>query len=266
MCKNLLITLALMALPTLSAGQSFDNLAQVDVLPGWRTASGDHIAALRITLAPGWITYWRAPGDAGIPPQFSFAGTDSIKSITPHWPAPEVFNADGIRSIGYYDSVVFPITVDTNGDIGDIAIQGEMLIGVCEEICIPVTLDFAAILPASGVRDSVISDALAQQPLSQSEANIGDVACIIDPISDGLRVKMMIDVAQAGSSEFVVIEASDPRVWVSQADVARDGAILSATVDMVHPSGLPFAFDRSDVRITVFGEDQTIDIMGCSAG
>jgi hypothetical protein len=76
----------------------------------------------------------------------------------------------------------------------------------------------------------------------------------------------MIDVAQAGRSEFVTVETSDPSVWVSEADVVRRGKSLSATVDMVHPSGEPFAFDRSGVRLTVFGDDRTIDIQGCSAG
>ena len=266
MRKNLLIPLAFMALPTLCIAQSYDDLAQVDVLTGWRTAYGDHIAAIKITLAPGWITYWRAPGDAGIPPQFQFSGSDSIESITPHWPVPQVSFTDGIRSIGYYDSVIFPITVDTNGDSGDINVEGEIFIGVCEEICIPVTLGFAAVLPSSGAPDGAISTALDAEPLSEREANVGDVTCTIDPISDGLRVTTMIDVAQNGTAEFVVIEASDPSVWVSEADVLRDGKFLSATVDMVHPSGQPFAFDRSGVRITVFGEDQAIDIWGCSAG
>ncbi|MCB1329838.1 MAG: hypothetical protein KDK28_10515, partial [Maritimibacter sp.] len=41
--------------------------AEVDVLPGWRQADGTHMAALRITLDEGWKTYWRAPGEAGIP-------------------------------------------------------------------------------------------------------------------------------------------------------------------------------------------------------
>jgi hypothetical protein len=75
-----------------------------------------------------------------------------------------------------------------------------------------------------------------------------------------------IDVAQLGASEFVVVEPSDPRIWVSQADVGREGATLSATVEMVHPSGQPFAFDRSGVRITVLGGDgQAIDLQGCTA-
>lgn len=267
MRKNLLIPLCLVVVPSLLAGQDLGDYAQVEVLPGWRTTSGDHIAAVRITLAPGWITYWRAPGDAGIPPQFSFTSESAIAGITPHWPVPEVFDDAGLQSIGYYDSVVFPLTVDADGVTGDIPVSGELTIGVCDEICIPVTFTFDTLLPQAGAHDAAISDALADDPLTRAEANVGGVTCTIAPISDGLRMTTHIDVAQSGSSEYVVIEPSDPRIWVSQADVTREGLTLSATVDMVHPSGEPFAFDRSGVRITVLGNDgHAIDLHGCTAG
>jgi DsbC/DsbD-like thiol-disulfide interchange protein len=266
MRQNPLIIFALAALPSFGFGQSFDDLAHVDVLTGWRSDASKHMAAIKITLAPGWITYWRAPGDAGIPPEFSFLGSDTIQNITPHWPTPEVFGEDGARSIGYYDNVIVPLTVDLGSDPQNIAIQGEVLIGVCEEICIPVTLPFSAILPVNGARDAAINAALGDQPMTQTAAKVGAVTCNIDPIADGLRMTTTIDVAATGTSEHVVIEASDPRVWVSEARTQRDGNMLSATVDMVHPSGQPFAFDRSAVRITVLGSDQAIDIRGCSAG
>lgn len=266
MRHNPLIIIALAALPSFSFAQSYEGLAQVDVLPGWRSDAGTHMAAIKITLAPGWVTYWRAPGDAGIPPEFSFSGSDTIQSITPHWPTPEVFGEDGARSIGYYDSVVVPLTLNLDAGTQSITIDGEILIGVCEEICIPVTLPFAAVLPIGGAKDTAISAALVDQPLTKSAANVGAVTCKIDPIADGLRMTITIDVASAGVSEHVVIEASDPLVWVSEARTERLGSLLNATVDMVHPSGQPFAFDRSGVRITVLGSDQAIDIRGCSAG
>ncbi|MEJ8562856.1 protein-disulfide reductase DsbD family protein [Yoonia sp. GPGPB17] len=263
----MLIPLALMALPSFAIAQDYGDKARFEILPGWRTADGDHISAVRITLEPGWITYWRAPGEAGIPPQFSFSSDSAVTSITPHWPVPEVFDDAGLQSIGYYDSVIFPLTVDANGVSGDIPVTGQLTIGVCEEICIPVTYSFDTVLPQDGTHDATITAALADDPLTRSEANVGDVICIINPISDGLRMTTQIDVARSGASEFVVVEPSDPSIWVSQADVTRDGETLSATVEMVHPSGQPFAFDRSGVRITVLGNNgHAIDLQGCNAG
>ena len=65
MRKFLLIPLALCGLPVTGFGQSVEDLASVTVLPGWRDADGTHVTALRIDLAEGWKTYWRAPGDSG---------------------------------------------------------------------------------------------------------------------------------------------------------------------------------------------------------
>ncbi len=256
-----------MALPTFAVAQDFNDLAQFEVLSGWRNADGTHVAAVQITLKPGWITYWRAPGEAGIPPQFSFTSTSDITSITPHWPVPDVYDDAGLRSIGYYDGVVFPLTVDATGLSGDIPVSGELTIGVCDEICIPVTFAFDTLLPTIGQSDPLIHAAFANHALTPREANVGNVTCQIDPISDGLRMTASIDVAQKNASEYVVVEPSDPRIWVSQAETTRVGNTLSATVEMVHPSGEPFAFDRSGVRITVLGNDgYAVDLRGCSAG
>lgn len=266
MRKNMLIPLALMAFPTFGSAQSFDELATIEVLPGWRTESGEHIAGLRVTLEPGWKTYWRAPGDGGIPPQFSFQGSDNITSVAPHWPVPTVFRQNGLNSVGYHDTVVFPLTVFSDNPDDEIRISGDLHIGVCEEICIPVTLPFDALLPSVGGRDAAITAALINRPLTQAEANVGSVVCTIDPINDGLSVTATMDVAPTASSEFVVIESGDANVWVSEADITRTGNSLSATVDMVHTSGNTFALDRSKVRITILGGVQAVDIQGCSAG
>lgn len=266
MRKNLLIPAILLALPTFAVAQDFNDLAKFELLSGWRNADGTHVAAVQITLKPGWITYWRAPGEAGIPPQFSFSSASDITSITPHWPVPDVYDDAGLRSIGYYDSVVFPLIVDAEGVTGDISLSGELVVGVCDEICVPVTFSFDTLLPAKGQSDASIATALSDQALTKENANVGDVTCQIDPISDGLRLTAAIDVAQENASEFVVVEPSDPRIWVSQADIARVGDTLTATVEMVHPSGEPFAFDRSGVRITVLGNDgYAVDLLGCSA-
>ncbi len=266
MRKNILIPFALMAMPTFGTAQSFEDLATIEVLPGWRTDAGEHIAGLRITLEPGWKTYWRAPGDGGIPPQFSFQGSDNITGVAPHWPVPEVFRQNGLNSIGYHDSVVFPLTVFSENPGADMRISGDLQIGICEEICIPVTLSFDALLPPEGARDAAITAALINRPQTQAEANVGAVTCVINPIDDGLSVTAAINLPSIGTDEFVVIEAGDANVWVSEADIARTGNNLNATVDMVHSSGNAFALDRSKVRITVLSDGQAIDIQGCSAG
>ncbi|WP_019953576.1 protein-disulfide reductase DsbD domain-containing protein [Yoonia vestfoldensis] len=264
MRKILLIPLALCGLPATGFGQSLDDLATVTVLPGWREADGTHVAALRIDLAEGWKTYWRAPGDSGIPPAFAFSGVD-ITAVQPHFPVPEVYEDFGMRSIGYEDSVIFPLRLTVPDDGTAISMAGQIEIGVCDEICIPVTLDFAALLPSEGSSDPAILAALRDRPLTKTEAHVAAVTCALTPISDGLQMTASIEMAPTAAEEIVVIETGDPQVWVSEPHVHRDGGTLSAVVDLVHVTGQPFALDRSTVRITVLGDDKAVDIQGCTA-
>ena len=69
-------------------------------------------AGVEIKLDPGWKTYWRDPGDSGVPPTFDFSGSDNVKSATVLWPAPERFSdGAGGNSIGYVDHVILPLQV-----------------------------------------------------------------------------------------------------------------------------------------------------------
>lgn len=253
-------------LATSAAAGPFDNVARIDVIPGWQTPAGTHMAGLRVTLQPGWKTYWRTPGDAGIPPHFTWDGSENITGAQFHWPVPEVLDQNSMQTIGYVDSLVLPIEL-TPGVAGNpITMSGEVTIGVCEDICIPVTLPFAAALPVDGRRDGAITASLLNQPTAAADAGIAGASCAIAPMDDGLQVTATLPMPNTGPVEAVVIEAGNPEVWVSQSDLAYEAGALQATVDMVHVSASSFALDRSAVRITVLGEGYAIDVRGCSAG
>jgi DsbC/DsbD-like thiol-disulfide interchange protein len=264
MRHSFLLALAVSSLPSLGLPQSVEDLAELTILPGWREADGTHVTALRIDLAEGWKTYWRAPGDTGIPPEFAFSGA-GITAVQPHFPVPDVYETFGMRSIGYADSVIFPLRIAVPQDGGAIDVSGQIQIGVCDDICIPVTFDFATILPPVGMADPTILAALHDRPLTRAEAGVLSVTCAISPISDGLQVTTQITMPPAGGQEFVVVETGDPAIWVSEPEITRDGGQLQAVVDMVHLSGAPFALDRSGLRFTVLGEYRAVDIRGCSA-
>ena len=75
--------------------------------------SGDRVvrAGVEIKLQPGWKTYWRYPGDSGVPPSFDFAASENVKSVTVLFPAPKRFEDGGGTSIGYGDDVIFPLRI-----------------------------------------------------------------------------------------------------------------------------------------------------------
>ena len=266
MRQTLLIPILLsVTLGSAAVAQSPEDMVTLEVLPGWRTDQGTQMAGLRLTLAPGWKTYWRAPGDAGIPPAFNWRGSENIDAAEFHWPVPEVFRLNGMQSIGYTGQVVIPIEL-TPTDPGQPArIAGEIEIGVCEEICVPVHLRFDTALTDTTTRDVAIATALVDRPLTATEADVGQVLCTIAPSDNGLWVTARVQMPVTGAAEVVVIEAGDPRVWVSEAETSRDRDWLTARVQMIHVSGGTFSLDRSAMRITVLGSDEAVDIRGCTS-
>ena len=256
-----LALLAIMAAPA-HAGPA-DHNTTLTVLTGPQTSRGSVMAALRIDMANGWKTYWRAPGDAGIPPQIMWRGSKNIETVAFHWPVPEVFEQDGMRSIGYHDTVTIPIEVFPN-DAGDIHLSGSINIGVCDEICIPLHLEFDSLLPLDEPRDAAIAAALLNSPLTASEASVGTVTCTVIPTLDGMQLTTRTALAQQGA-ESIIIETSAPYVWVSEPEVTRTATHITATSDLIHVNGSSFAVDRAGIRITVLGQGRAVDIKGCSA-
>jgi len=239
-------------------------MARLDILPGWRTDTGTHMAAIRVTLAPGWKTYWRTPGDAGIPAQFDWAASDNLGAVLLHWPVPEVFHQNGMTSIGYHDQVVIPVELTPRRAGKPIALSARIDMGVCEDICVPVSAQVGADLPAGPVRpDARIRVALADRPMTAREAGVSHVTCTVSPAAQGLSVTATLDMPTMGGAEFVVMELPGAPVWVSEAETSRSGGTLIATSDIVPGRGTALTLDRSRLRFTVLGTRGAVDIQGC---
>src|SRR5580693_3798463 len=81
-----------------------DQRAAMRLVAGAQRGAGAatiHHAGIEIRLAPGWKTYWRYPGDSGVPPRFDFSKSDNVQSLEVLWPAPRRFSDDDGDSIGY---------------------------------------------------------------------------------------------------------------------------------------------------------------------
>ena len=259
MLRAALIALAALATPA----AAFDAPARVDLLPGWRMADGRHVAAVRIALDPGWKTYWRAPGDGGIPPEFRWRATN-LATAAVHFPVPDVFDQGGLTSIGYRDGVILPVVL-TPADPG-VGISGtlDLAIGVCQAVCVPVEMRLSVDLPAGpGAEDAAIARALQDRPATAAEAGVGAVDCRVDPIDDGLRLTARIPIPAPVRPDAVTVETGEPGVWVSEAAVTRDGPALTATADLVPGDGAPFLLDRSRLRFTILSAGTAVEVRGC---
>ncbi|CUH54237.1 protein-disulfide reductase DsbD domain-containing protein [Shimia marina] len=269
--RSTLLTTALSAatcaltLSTASA-QSFDQVVQAEVLPGWRNADGTHTAAVRITLNPNWKTYWRAPGDAGIPPQISWQGSRNLANATVAWPTPDVFWENGLRSIGYSEELVLPIEITPKSADAPIRLKAQLDIGVCRDICVPQRLKVKAELPNEGTRDARIAAALVDQPLSADEAGVKSVTCTLSPTDQGVKLKAHIAMPRAGADEVTIIETSNPEIWIAEGTTQRSGNTLVTETEMLHVSESSFMVNRNDLRFTVLSSGDAVDIKGCSSG
>lgn len=258
-----LTLIALMSLAGPARAQT--DMLRAELLPGWRTPAGTHMAALRLVLAPEWKTYWRRPGDAGIPPEFDWSGSENLGAVRIHWPRPEVFHLNGLRTIGYRRELILPLEVTPRDPARPVVLRAQVDLGVCRDICVPAALTLAADLAGPGAPDPAIRAALADRPATAAEAGVRGVACRVDPIADGLRVTATIDMAAAGREETVVFDPHDPGIWVTEAQTDRQGTRLTAVAEMVAPSGQPFVLDRGALRVVVLAEGRAVEIEGCPA-
>jgi DsbC/DsbD-like thiol-disulfide interchange protein len=259
----LIAAMALFSGPVLA--QSQDDILQTSLLPGWQMDNGHRMAALNLTLAPHWKTYWRAPGETGIPPQFDWSGSRNLKSVALHWPSPEVITWGGIQSIGYLHQLVLPVEIVAIDPAKPVELRLQMALGVCKDICMPATFSLTETLDGPGAPDSQIRNALDNRPSTAAEAGLTDITCKVSPNDDGLRIAASIAVPKQGEPETVVFETADATVWVAQSTALRDRQILHAQTDLVPQSGAPFALDRSGVTVTIIGQGHSVEIKGCPA-
>ncbi|MFH5775804.1 protein-disulfide reductase DsbD domain-containing protein [Paracoccus broussonetiae] len=230
-------------------------LVSAELMPGWTTPEGHRMTALRIELEPGWKTYWRSPGDAGVPPQFDWTGSQNLGEVEMHWPRPETIESGGERTFGYHDSLVLPIEIAPQDPARPVELRAVVDFGICDQICVPAQVSLTAPAPADD-QDPVIEAALAEVPgLATDRAQ-----CRIEEIADGMRVTALF--AGHDAPEVAMELPGDP-VWVSQPELASEDGVLSAQADFVSESGKPFAIDPARLLLTLIGPDEATEFLGC---
>jgi DsbC/DsbD-like thiol-disulfide interchange protein len=122
-------------------------------------------AGVEIRLDPGWHTYWRDPGDSGVPPTFDFAGSENVKAVTVLWPAPERFpDGAGGHSIGYKHDIVFPLHVVPKDAANGPTIHLKLGYAICEKMCVPADADLKLTFTRSGLEETAIERAELRVP------------------------------------------------------------------------------------------------------
>jgi DsbC/DsbD-like thiol-disulfide interchange protein len=131
------------------------------------------LGGLDFKLEPGWKTYWRTPGDSGVPPRFDFSKSENVEAVTILWPAPMKFDdGAGGFSIGYKKQVLIPLRIALKNPDKPVILRVHVDYAVCEKLCVPVESQLE--LPFTSVastEDSALSAAMDSVP---KPANVGD--------------------------------------------------------------------------------------------
>lgn len=149
-----------------------DSHSAVRLLAGSRSGAV-LLGGIAFQLQRGWKTYWRMPGDSGVPPRFDFSKSDNVEAVTVLWPAPLKFDdGAGGHSIGYHDQIVLPLRIVAKTADKPVTLRAEINYAVCEKLCIPVEakaeLGFNSV---ASTEDAALFAALDTVP---KPASIGD--------------------------------------------------------------------------------------------
>jgi DsbC/DsbD-like thiol-disulfide interchange protein len=209
---------ALLLMATLSFPASAGETPWQEIAPGARARlisadvlkpDGSTMLGLEIDMPATSNTYWRVPGETGIPTQLDFTGSSGVLGHEILWPYPLVETRTGYVDFVYRGPTVLPVELRLDGKVADLKVAVTM--GVCSDICVPATasfalpLDFSAPDRSQGLR---IAQAVALTPMDWPDqrdpiAFIGyDAAAralavaVSDPDVDPLS--LIVDAGEAG--------------------------------------------------------------------
>ncbi|CAM5763197.1 protein involved in C cytochrome biogenesis [Labrys miyagiensis] len=211
------LTIALMgpsaaALAAEASAWSAVDGAAIRLLPGNAPANGP--AGLEIRLDEGWKTYWRSPGDAGIPPTFDWSKSENLGGVAVLWPAPSRFDDEGGSSAVYKDDVVLPLKVTAADPTRPVRLVLSLDYAICHEICVPAK-GSAELTLAPGAQGGEGADAIAEagKRIPKEEAIGADGPSAISKVTLDTSVRparLTIDV-KAPSASSLFVEA--PAKW-----------------------------------------------------
>ncbi|QFQ89037.1 hypothetical protein F8A10_16640 [Paracoccus kondratievae] len=233
-------------------------LVSAEMMPGWVTPEGNRITALHLRLEPGWKTYWRSPGDAGVPPRFDWAGSQNLGEVRLLWPRPEVIESEGERTLGYREELILPIEITPARPGAPVEPMAEVDFGICQDICVPAQVKLQAGAPAA-TPDPLIKQAMEMRP----EISDRQPDCRIVEIRDGMQVTATLPAEDSARGDKVAMELTDDEVWVSTPEIGGKDGRLTAQADFVAASGKPFALDPATLRLTLIGPDDAVEFRGC---
>jgi DsbC/DsbD-like thiol-disulfide interchange protein len=238
-----------------------DGHSAVRLLAGSRSGAV-LLGGIAFQLQPGWKTYWRTPGDSGVPPRFDFSKSENIEAVTILWPAPTKFDdGAGGHSLGYHDQIVLPLRIIAKNADKPVTLRAAVNYAVCEKLCIPVEANAElAFTSVASTEDSALFAALDTVP---KPANIGDPnpLTILDVKRDGKSTVLVDVVAPADAGNVNLFVEGPTPDWAlpvpklvehSPPGIKRFSFELDGVPPGTHPEG-------AALKLTLVGGDRSYE-------
>jgi DsbC/DsbD-like thiol-disulfide interchange protein len=223
-------------------------------------------AGVEVRLKPGWHTYWRYPGDAGVPPQFDFKGSQNVKEVQVLWPAPQRIAEAGGAAIGYAGDVIFPLQVLPQDAAKPVLLRLKLDYAICEKLCVPAEAK-AELAVGKGVfkgptsQDAALLAAEARVPRTAklgAGGPLGIAAVRREP--GAARPRVLVDVVASGAVDLFA-EGPTPQ-WALPLPMKIDGAPAGQQRFAFELDGLPpGASDRGALlTLTATTADNAVEV------
>ncbi|MGN6572525.1 MAG: protein-disulfide reductase DsbD domain-containing protein [Pseudolabrys sp.] len=233
---------------------SNDSRSSVRLLAGANASGQSPLhAGIEMKLLSGWHTYWRYPGDSGVPPRFDFSGSGNLKSAKVLYPAPQLHSDEAGQTIGYDASVVFPVEVTPKEPGKPIDLKLKIDYAVCEKLCVPAEGSAALTLSAgASTQDAAVKAAFAHVPQRVDAAASGLTA---KRVGGGAKPLVMIDLPAPANVPVSIFVEGPTAEWALPIPKAAQGAPAGRRHFSFELDGLPGGVDPNkgpfDLTFTV---------------
>lgn len=202
--------------------------AEVRLLAGG-VKDGALEAGIEIRLSPGWKTYWRYPGDSGIPPRFDWSNSRNVAGADVAFPAPRRFSdGGGGFSIGYKGSVVLPVRLALTDPAKATRIDLSLDFAVCDALCVPAHVQVSLDVPAGGGEEPGLALAAAALPAKTALGAPGPLG--IEAVSvDTSQAPPVVVVKARGGPKADLFAEGPSEAWALPLPIRQDAADGSLT-------------------------------------
>jgi DsbC/DsbD-like thiol-disulfide interchange protein len=221
-------------------------------------------AGIEIRLKPGWHTYWRYPGDAGVPPRFDFGGSQNVKAVEVLWPAPQRIAEESLVAIGYTGDVTLPLAVLPQNAAKPVVLRLKLDYAVCEKLCVPAEGKSELVLaggPSS--HDTALAAATARVPQKAALGQGPTVAIKSVRREDGAaRPRIVVDVAAPSGTSVALFAEGPAPDWALPVPSRIEGAPAGLQRFAFELDGAPpgAKYEGAAVTFTAVAGDAAIEV------